>query len=455
MTMPSSDRPLSELERDVEASRTRLELAMNDLGRQMTLDGLFAQLRRSYSDELSRPVETLVEKAKNNPLPVGLIGAGLGWLLLGDGGPSTRTISRNARYGAERAMHSAERFADGVEHAAESALHRAEHLAGKAKHGVEGAAASARVGAERMAGGARSAMPHSGEPIGATGPHATGTQAVRHDIYGRPIATGREFDDHHESLTDKARGKLSSASGAVGERAHQMGERVSGTAHSVGERVSDRAHAVGDRVSDSAHAFGDAVSERAHALGHQASHFADDAREEWHYRRAQSAEMMHKAGDEIRHAYKSNPVVLALGVAALASLAGVLVPNSRRENEAMGPYAKEARYRAQEAVGDAMHQAEEVADKVLGDVEEAADEVVDKAEAYAHKAIDKGEAAANKAIGKTEAAIDNAAHKAEDKIATAGKKDDKSDKSPTGSTSSSKEQAKSGTDNNRKEKTGA
>lgn len=410
MTDPSN-RPLGELEREVEASRTRLELALNDLGRQFTVDGLVATVKNQLSDEpLTQRADQLITKAKNNPLPVALIGAGLGWLLFGDGGPDSRTIRRGARHGAERALHGAENIADsamhgaaslagsareGAEHLAGSVSHGASAVAGSAKHGAASVAGSARQGAASVAGSAKqgaaaltgsgqTGAQHPGTPLatahGTTSGPQTGTagtpQALRHDIYGRPIASGREFQDHDQSLTDRARHALSDA--------------------------------------------GDSVGERAHALGHSASGLAEDARHHLRETGAQSVEMMHRARDEVRHAYQTNPVVLGLGVAAVASLVGVLLPNSRREDEAMGPYAREAKYRAQEAAGEALDQAEEAAGSLIGKAEAKADEVMEKSD----KAVGKAEAAAGDAIDKAGEAARNTGRKVEEKIATAGKKDE-------------------------------
>jgi len=418
-----SNRPLGELEREVETSRTRLELALNDLGRQFTVDSLFAAAKRQLSDEpLAARADQLVAKAKANPLPVSLIGAGVAWLLLGDGGPDTRTLSRRARHGAESAMHGAEHFAasakHGAEHLAGSVKHGAENLAGSAKHGAEQLADSARDGASNLAGSAResaasvkhgaasaasSAKAGVSNLYGSGGSGSTtgaGPQAVRHDIYGRPIPTNREFDDDHDSLTDRARGALSGA--------------------------------------------GDRMSEQAHAFGQSASHLADDARYRLHETRAQSVEMVHRAGEEVREAYRTNPVVLGLGVAAVASLVGVLLPNSRRENETMGPYARDVRHRAEEAAGEALEQAEKKAEPYIEKAEETATEVVGKAEAKADEAIDK----TGKAIDKAGEAAKDTGRKVEDKVATAGKKD-------TGTGSSTSPSGQKGGGTNPKEKMGA
>lgn len=456
----SSDRPLPELEREVEASRTRLELAMNDLGRQLTLDGLVASVSRNFTTgDVANSVDTLVEKAKNNPLPIALVGAGLGWLLLGDGGPSTRTIKRNARYGAQR-------VADGAEHMVDSAIHGAEHLADSARHGAEYAADSARYGAAQVAGAVRHgahnvaegarhgaervadnarygahsvaegarhgaervadnarygankvasgvqqgtdsarSMVHSGgssaggapSAIGPTGTTTgvTSTATVRHDIHGRPLEPGKEFDDHHDSITDRARRAWSDAE-----------ESMSNTAHNIGHAANEFAHDARYRMRET----------RAQS--------ADMA----HRARVQSAEMAHRAREEVVHAYRTNPVVLGLGVAAVASLIGVLIPNSRRENEYMGPYARDARHAVEDVANEALERAEEE----LEHVAEEADKYIAQAEVKADEAIREGEAAAGKAIDKASEKTEKLAEKAEEKIATAGKKDDKSPNTGSG-----------------------
>lgn len=372
--MTVSHRPLAELEREVEASRTRLELAINDLNRNLSVDGLVSSLRRNVPDDLSQQADDLIARAKSNPLPLGMIGAGLAWMLLGDGGPSTRTIARNARYGAHQVADGAERMVEGARHGAErvaeGARHGVERVSESARHGAERVGESARHGAGKVADSARGAADSARAAVAGPGGAQPGTppHAVRHDIYGRPIAAGADFDDS-ESLGDKARHTLSDA--------------------------------------------GDAVSRRASAARQSAHDFADDARDHLRDARDQSAEFAYRARDEVVHAYKANPVVLGLGVAAIGSLIGVLLPNSRKEDEALSPYARKAR-----------EQVEEVASEAFEKAEGKAEDVIDRVSQQAEDAIGKAETTAEDAIDKASEATDDAAKKAEKAIEGAGKTDD-------------------------------
>ncbi|GAB5376553.1 MAG: DUF3618 domain-containing protein [Acuticoccus sp.] len=372
--MTVSHRPLAELEREVEASRTRLELAINDLNRNLSVDGLVSSLRRHVPDDLSQSADDLVARAKSNPLPLGMIGAGLAWMLLGDGGPSTRTIARNARHGAHQVADGAERMVEGArqgaEYVSDSARQGVERVSEGARQGVERVGESARAGADKVADGARSAAGRAQAAVAGPGGSQPGTppHAVRHDIYGRPTIAASEFDDT-ESLGDKARGTLSDA--------------------------------------------GDAVSRRASATRQSAHEFADDARDHLRDARDQSAEFAYRARDEVVHAYKANPVVLGLGVAAIGSLIGVLLPNSRKEDEALSPYARKAREQVEDAASDTFEKAEGKAEEVIDRVSQQAEDAIGKAETEAESAIDKASEA-----------TDDAAKKAEQAISDAGKTDD-------------------------------
>ena len=56
MTM-ESNRPLWELERDVEASRARLEMAINNASRQMTIDGVLGSVKRALDIDGMEPAQ--------------------------------------------------------------------------------------------------------------------------------------------------------------------------------------------------------------------------------------------------------------------------------------------------------------------------------------------------------------------------------------------------------------
>lgn len=328
-----SNRPLWELEREVEASRSRLELAINDVSRQFTIDGLFSAVKRQLTEDGTSPAQSLIDKARNNPLPLGLIGAGIGWLLLGNGGPDADTLRRRATHGAERLGEGARSAAYGVSHGAQSAAHSVSHGVHSAAHGVSQGAHSAAHGVSQGAHSAANRL-HS------DGTSARGPAVVRHDIHGRPVPVHGEFEDDREGMGGKARHAVEGARSAL----------------------SDAGHAVSDEM---------------HHLGRSAGELADEAREQLRYTRRQTADFAYRARDEVFEAYRANPVALALGVAAVGSLIGVLLPNSRREDELFGDEARYVRSKVTEAAGHAMERVTEAAG-------EAVDEAGKKAEDIAH-----------------------------------------------------------------------
>lgn len=94
---------IKELERDIEETRARLDLTIDRLQDRLSMSGLVddvvAQVRRSgYSSAMDRALATVRE----NPVPVLLMVAGLGWLLtrLADEG---RSEGRAERFTTARA----------------------------------------------------------------------------------------------------------------------------------------------------------------------------------------------------------------------------------------------------------------------------------------------------------------------------------------------------------------
>ncbi len=73
---------ISELERDIEESRARLDLTIDRIQGKLStsgvVDDVIGQVRRSgYGGAVDRSLEAI----RNNPVPVLLVVAGLGWLL--------------------------------------------------------------------------------------------------------------------------------------------------------------------------------------------------------------------------------------------------------------------------------------------------------------------------------------------------------------------------------------
>lgn len=172
-------------ERDVEASRDRVERTVDALRGKMDTGAIIEEVGRYLNTSgASEMVANLGRQVRENPLPLVLVGAGLAWLALGNGPrleprarledqkwdaeddfgrtePAGRGLAGKAANGLKQAGSAIGKFAGDVVDEAKSlasgATSTASDLIAGAEHGVEGMVGSSRVASHRVAGTAKHA----------------------------------------------------------------------------------------------------------------------------------------------------------------------------------------------------------------------------------------------------------------------------------------------------------
>lgn len=202
-----------EIERDAERTRADLAATLEELRSRTEpgylVDRAFSYARNNGGADFARNAAT---QARDNPLPILLIGAGLAWLMSGRrpaSGPSAGSI----RDAALRKTHDAQDFASGAAGAVGNAASGVAGAVGSAASGVAdavssamssvaGAASSVSDGARGAFQSGRSGAGHVGSTVGEFGSAASdgvrrgGAQAQ--DAFGRlqsmfsdnPVAMG-------------------------------------------------------------------------------------------------------------------------------------------------------------------------------------------------------------------------------------------------------------------------
>ena len=93
-----TDKSAAELEREAEAARARVANTAESLRSKMTPGQLIDEMTGMFSGgDSSAALNNLKAQVRDNPLPLTLVGAGLAWLMLGQGSGSSR--DSEARYG--------------------------------------------------------------------------------------------------------------------------------------------------------------------------------------------------------------------------------------------------------------------------------------------------------------------------------------------------------------------
>jgi ElaB/YqjD/DUF883 family membrane-anchored ribosome-binding protein len=165
---------------------------------------------------------------------------------------------------------------------------------------------------------------------------------------GRSIEPYRSWDEagydydrygYWETERYPRRGTSTTDERSTGDRAREVGERLSGSMHDAADKVSDVASDVREKTSETMHRAGERMERMRHDAGWQAQ----------------------MARNRARSTFYDNP--LAVGVAGLAfgALVGLLIPETEREHELMGETRDRLADRARDVIEEKSEQAKHVA----------------------------------------------------------------------------------------------
>lgn len=307
------------IRRQIDHTRTQMEYTLQAIGERLSPEALIEQAKSSAKDAASERIRdmkyqanhkvegmtnSLSQTIRENPLPVALIGLGLGWLWKSSRDQSSADVYRDYRYrGPEGFRRDDDRYyydtneggrldeaRDRIGDMARSAEYRASNVAREAEHRVAD-----------VADAARSAGHRASEAVQSVG----------------------------EAVSDRTQRIAESAEDAV----HRTGEAIGETAENIQERVGETAEAVQQRA------------ERAKIEAQRLRYEAE--------RRGRMA--VRRTSRSFNETLEENPLMVA-AVAALAGVAvGASMPATRYENELLGEtrdqFLDEAKTRAQDAVG--------------------------------------------------------------------------------------------------------
>jgi ElaB/YqjD/DUF883 family membrane-anchored ribosome-binding protein len=194
-TTDPGDRSSAQIEREVENTRAQLTDTLDTLRDRISpghlMDQAVEYMRGSGGKEFA---SNLGRTVRDNPVPVLLIGAGLGWLMMSGGGSS------------------------GAGHVQRTGMGSSRTRVYPAAHGAT---------PSRLAGDTHASLPHGSAGHGGGG--------------------------HEASITERAREAASGAAERIGETASQAYETVAGAVGSAAESAGSAAGHVSDRANELAH----------------------------------------------------------------------------------------------------------------------------------------------------------------------------------------------------------
>jgi gas vesicle protein len=158
----------------------------------------------------------------------------------------------------------------------------------------------------------------------------------------------------------------------MGQDPSTIRKDIEQTRERMGDTVDALAYKtdVGARTRDAVTGRVDAVKEKLGVAGDHVSGAADAL---------PSTGDVKAQGRKAKGLAQENPLGLAVGAVAVGFVAGLLIPNTKVENDTMAPMAGELRERAEDAVHVAAEHGKEAAQDVAGAVQQAAGDVADAA----------------------------------------------------------------------------
>lgn len=277
----------SELERDVERSRGRVEQTVDALRDKMSFDQIVDDAARYFRNSGgAQLVSGFGKQLRDNPLPLALIGAGIAWMMFGPGRHRSESHSRSERGYSDRSYD--ETWASG--------RHGDDPRSGyyESRYGRGSAAASGR-----------------------------GSDFYRgyEDESGILSEVGSGISQAASSAVEGVRSGLASAASMVGSAAEGARSAASSAASGVGSAASyaaDRAGSVASGVGDMAYRFGGTAAGAVRSAGGQAGYYG------------------RQAGQSFVDILEDEPLIIgAVGVAVGAAI-GAFLPSTEAEDRLMG-----------------------------------------------------------------------------------------------------------------------
>lgn len=307
------------LAQEAEAHRNRLDATLDQLRHKLSPGGIVdeatAYLRDGNGAQLAR---NLGRQVRDNPIALGLVGAGIAWLFMGSG------VRRGARELRDRYDEwSDERGRDHDDHEAY----------------VDDYAGNYTADA-----------------------YLTNTDEIPDDRGRRRNAAASDNGAKHE---DSSPGDSSDGQGRVGLRDSASG---------IASDVKDRLHSGSEAVSDSASAAGDRLRHTADEARDAARRVGRATRGASRFISRESSRLGHKAQRSFMNTLQEEPLIVGAIAVALGAAIGAAFPSTRAEDRAVGrvrdrlrddaiDYGKDAASRAGHVAKEAYRAADRAAEK--------------------------------------------------------------------------------------------
>ncbi|HEY9217525.1 MAG TPA: DUF3618 domain-containing protein [Phenylobacterium sp.] len=308
-------RSSEEIEREVEMTRGDLDRTVEALKERMSagqiIDELMGSMKGTGASEI---VTNLGSQAKDNPLPLALIGAGVAWLMFGKAPRSGREY--------ERRSFVADPYADDATY----------------------------------------------DPV-----YDVDTRRYHEDY---DPTTGADLSSDGPGLKDKARqaaNKVKSAASKLGDVAHDGAAKVSDAVSSAREGLSSAKDSAADRLASARGRTTQGLSSAKYRAGQGYQAAGDRLSSAGGAVRSQASQYGRQAQRTFLETLESEPLIIAAVGIAVGAAVGAAIPASRFENRTVGKLRDKALDQGKDMAQERLAEAKEIAQSALGAVKDEAD----------------------------------------------------------------------------------
>ena len=350
-----SERSEREIRESIEATRARMGETIEQIGDRVNPDRVKSELKARARHQINEAKDNVKRKARNtmrdvehgvsdtgkgiwatikdNPVPAGMVGVGLAWLIA------------NRRESDDYRRYDYETYSTGpaVPYRSRAASTYRESSLGGSVRGYESTRDYGSRSDANLGGHAASGTESGTGGYGTAG--TTGSYGAAGGVSGTGTSSGYSSLDRGFDVRGDSRGYTAGSQGREDAGSEGMRDKASNVMQAAGERLGGAQERVGEVV----HGAQERVGEAVHHAGDRMSSLAGQARN-----RAREAE--HRFEESLRE----NPVAAGAVALAIGMAAGLMIPETDREHRVLGRARERAFDKAQDAVrrsADKLHDA--------------------------------------------------------------------------------------------------
>ena len=399
MSADYDDKSSDEVEREVESSRADVQETLRALSDRMSpgqlIDQAYDYVKSSGGSEFA---QNMGRQVRDNPLPLLLISAGIGWLFMGGQPAAKRAIGGDDHY--RRVPPSGRRTLGAP---------------------VESfGAGMSRTGAPTT--GATTVRASSTYPAGSSARSSdygssadSSSSSSGPSMTERAAAAGGSAADSLKRSGQSVAGSISSGASSVKDSASSAYRSTTGAVSDTYGRASQAASSGYDNAVRSAQAAGSTISDAASGFVDRASDVTESVRE-------RGARAGHYAQDRVAQLVEEQPLILGGIALALGAALGASLPRTRVEDRLIGETADHFKETVADAASEQYEHAKDVASETYDNVAKSVQEsgVTEKVAEAVTTAADKIRETAESASAQAREKMQDSSDKTKKQINEAG-----------------------------------